>query len=86
MTAWRRHSIAWQSAGMERRRTSLRVFWLKNRRKDRWRDVQNIESEIGHYIISDRPMTEQEWIEQRATLATPVQHTRQRLSSRDADM
>ena len=44
------------------------IFWLKNRRKDRWRDVQNVESEVGHYILSDRPMTEQEWIEQRATL------------------
>ena len=56
------------------------IFWLKNRRKDRWRDVQGVEGEIGHYIISDRPMTEQEWIEQRATLApkqidvTPAQH------------
>jgi hypothetical protein len=36
---------------------------LKNRRKDRWRDVQNVEADMGHYILSDRPMTEQEWIE-----------------------
>ena len=41
------------------------IFWLKNRRKDRWRDVQQLDSTIGHYLISDRPMTEEEWIEQR---------------------
>ena len=41
------------------------VFWLKNRRPDRWRDVQQLDSTIGHYLISDRPMTEEEWIEQR---------------------
>jgi hypothetical protein len=44
------------------------IFWLKNRRKDRWRDVQNIESEVGHYILSDRPMSEDEWIAQRAVV------------------
>ena len=41
------------------------IFWLKNCRKDRWRDVQQLDSTIGHYLISDRPMTEEEWIEQR---------------------
>jgi hypothetical protein len=41
------------------------IFWLKNRCKDRWRDVQQLDSTIGHYLISDRPMTEEEWIEQR---------------------
>jgi hypothetical protein len=45
------------------------IFWLKNRRKDRWRDVQNIESEVGHYILSDKPMSEAEWIEQHTLLA-----------------
>jgi hypothetical protein len=48
--------------------TTAQIFWLKNRRPDRWRDVQQLQSEVGHYIISDRPMTEQEWIEQRATI------------------
>jgi hypothetical protein len=23
-----------------------------------WRDVQNIQADVGHYIISDRPLTE----------------------------
>src|SRR5512140_2666230 len=45
------------------------IFWLKNRRKDRWRDVQNIESEVGHYILSDKAMSEAEWIEQHTLLA-----------------
>jgi hypothetical protein len=41
------------------------IFWLKNRRKDRWRDVQQLQSELGVYILSDKPLSEQEWIEQR---------------------
>ena len=40
-------------------------FWLKNRRPSEWRDVQNINADVGHYIISDRPMSEQQWIEER---------------------
>ena len=48
------------------------IFWLKNRRKDRWRDVKNIDADIGHYIISDKPMTEEEWIAERAMLVTPA--------------
>ena len=48
--------------------TTAQIFWLKNRRPDRWRDVQNIEAATAHYIISDRPLTEQEWIDQRTKL------------------
>jgi hypothetical protein len=49
------------------------IFWLKNRRPSEWRDVQNISADIGHYIISDHPLSESEWIEQRTRLidATP---------------
>jgi hypothetical protein len=49
-------------------------FWLKNRRPSEWRDVQNIQSDVGIYIISDKPMTEREWIEARADAAKPVTH------------
>jgi hypothetical protein len=45
-------------------------FWLKNRRPTEWRDVQHLDQAIGHYIISDRPMTEEQWIEER-TKAQP---------------
>jgi hypothetical protein len=45
--------------------TTAAIFWLKNRRPDRWRDVQQTDGAVGHYLISDRPLTEQEWIEQR---------------------
>ena len=38
-------------------------FWLKNRRPDRWRDVQNIDHAVGVYRISEAPLTEEEWIE-----------------------
>jgi hypothetical protein len=53
------------------------IFWLKNRKPHEWRDVQNIEHAIGKYIISDRPMTEEEWIRERATVVdvtpTPIE-------------
>ncbi len=45
-------------------------FWLKNRRPSEWRDVQNINADVGHYIISDRPMSEEQWIEERTKLKT----------------
>ena len=43
------------------------IFFLKNRMPDRWRDVQRVEAELGHYVISERPMTEEEWIREHAT-------------------
>ena len=49
--------------------TTAQIFWLKNRRPDRWRDVQRLQSELGVYILSDRPLSEQEWIEQRTVAA-----------------
>jgi hypothetical protein len=51
------------------------IFYLKNRRPDRWRDVHNIEASNAFYLVSDKPMTEQEWqewIEARAQRAKPV--------------
>ena len=62
--------------------TTAAIFWLKNHRPDRWRDVQQIAGDIGHYIISDRPMTEEQWITERAKVieakpepsATRAQH------------
>jgi hypothetical protein len=47
-------------------------FWLKNRRPSEWRDVQHVDQVTGHYIISDKPMTEEEWITARADRAKPV--------------
>jgi hypothetical protein len=51
----------------------MRCLWmlvsgLKNRRPDRWRDVQQLQGEVGHYLLSDHPLTEQEWIKQRASI------------------
>jgi hypothetical protein len=40
-------------------------FWLKNRRPSEWRDVQHLDQAVGHYIISDKPMTEVQWIAER---------------------
>ena len=47
--------------------TTAIIFFLKNRRPERWRDVHNIEAEHGHYIISERPMTEEEWIREHCS-------------------
>ena len=43
-------------------------IWLKNRDPDHWRDVQNVEHVLGKYIISDRPMTVEQWAAERATV------------------
>ena len=43
-------------------------FWLKNSRPDRWRDLQQIDSQIGHYLLSDHPMTEEQWIAERTII------------------
>jgi hypothetical protein len=34
--------------------------------------VQNVDRVLGKYIISDRPMTEQEWAAERATVIDDV--------------
>jgi hypothetical protein len=47
-------------------------IWLKNRDPDRWRDVQNVEHVLGKYIISDRPMTAEQWAAERATVVNDV--------------
>jgi hypothetical protein len=39
---------------------------------DRWRDVQNVEHVMGKYIISDRPMTIEQWAAERATVVNEV--------------
>jgi hypothetical protein len=41
---------------------TAQIFWLKNRKPSEWRDVQKVEHAIGKYIVSDRPLTEDEWI------------------------
>jgi len=48
------------------------IYWTKNRMPDRWRDVQNVEAQHGLYIISERPMTEEEWIREHASNAADL--------------
>ena len=43
-------------------------IWLKNRDPERWRDAQQVEHALGKYIISDKPLTEEEWARERATV------------------
>jgi hypothetical protein len=45
---------------------SLQLFWLKNRDPQHWRDTQQLEHVLGKYVISDKPMTEEEWARERA--------------------
>jgi hypothetical protein len=42
------------------------IFWLKNRDPEHWRDPQQLEHALGKYIISDKPMTEEQWARERA--------------------
>ena len=41
------------------------IFCMKNRRPDLWRDTHQIEHQLGKYVISDHPMTAEEWIRER---------------------
>jgi hypothetical protein len=36
------------------------IFWLKNRDPARWRDAWQIDHNLGKYVISDKPMTEEQ--------------------------
>jgi hypothetical protein len=47
------------------------IFWLKNRRPAQWPDAWQLEHTLGKYHISDKPMTEEEWIKARAIDVTP---------------
>jgi hypothetical protein len=42
------------------------IYWTKNRMPERWRDQQQIDHVLGKYLISDRPMTPEEWARERA--------------------
>ena len=46
------------------------IWWLKNRRPDRWRDAQHIDAKHGVYLLSDSPMDEATWIRERASVVT----------------
>ena len=68
MTGLNAASIGLRSVGTGSRQTRLQIFWLKNRRPDRWRDVQQLQSDVGHCLLSDRPLSEDEWIAQRTII------------------
>jgi hypothetical protein len=46
--------------------TTAAIFWLKNRDPARWRDAWQVEHSLGKYVISDKPMTEEQWALERA--------------------
>jgi hypothetical protein len=61
------------------------MFWLKNRDPDNWRDVQNVDHVLSKYIISDRPMTEEQWAAERATIIDERSSRSCRLQRSDAE-
>jgi hypothetical protein len=42
------------------------IYWLKNRDPQHWRDAHQLEHVLGKYIISDQPMTPEQWARERA--------------------
>ena len=54
------------------RLTSEQHSFVKNCDPDRWRDIQNAEHVLGKYIISDHPMTAEQWAAERATVINDV--------------
>jgi hypothetical protein len=48
------------------------VHYLEHVDPDRWRDVQNVEHVMGKYIISDKPMTIEQWAAERAVVVNEV--------------
>jgi hypothetical protein len=46
--------------------TTAAIFWLKNRDPQHWRDSQQLEHVLGKYLISDQPMTPEQWARERA--------------------
>jgi hypothetical protein len=48
--------------------TTAAIFWMKNRDPAHWRDAWQIEHSLGKYIISDKPMTQEQWIKERAVM------------------
>ena len=61
------------------------IFWLKNRRKEQWCDVQNVAAALGHYVISERPLTEEEWAAERAQIVDADSRTLATEAETDTD-
>jgi hypothetical protein len=53
---------------------TAQIYWLKNRRPDRWRDVQNIDHAVGVYHISETPLSEEEWIREHCSNGKQLEH------------
>jgi hypothetical protein len=51
------------------------IFWLKNRDPQHWRDSQQLEYVLGRYVISDRPLNEEEWAKERAVVVDMSQRS-----------
>jgi hypothetical protein len=46
--------------------TTAAIFWLKNRDPAHWRDAWQLEHVTGKYVISDKPLSAEEWVKERA--------------------
>ena len=45
---------------------TAQIFWLKNRDPAHWRDAWQVDHTLGKYVISDKPMSEEQWALERA--------------------
>jgi hypothetical protein len=41
------------------------IFWLKNRVPAQWRDAWQLEHVTGKYVVSDKTLSEGDWIRER---------------------
>jgi hypothetical protein len=48
--------------------TTAAIFWMKNRDPAHWRDAWQLEHVTGKYVISDKPLSAEEWIKARAVV------------------
>jgi hypothetical protein len=59
---------AGRGGGGSVRHVTAGIFWLKNRDSAHWRDAWQLEHVTGKYLISDKPMTPEQWIKERAVV------------------
>jgi hypothetical protein len=51
------------------RDVTVQIFWPKNRDSEHWRDAWQVDVSRGKYVLSETPMTEDQWLAERATRA-----------------
>jgi hypothetical protein len=58
------------------------IFWMKNPDPSEWRDAWQIDHTLGKYVISDKPMSIEQWTKERATLIDVTEGLHHHFSTR----